>query len=173
MLINKEYVDDAIGALDAIPVGTILAFAGNSLPSGFLLCDGAGISASTYSVLYGVIGNIYGGDGTTFNLPNIPNGRIISGNNLGVIGNGMTLGLTNGTTNLGLQQQGYTPDGYRVNPLQAANGSYGKTVGSDMSAASGYPKVTLGITTDAINSGVIADISNQVSVKYIIKYQGR
>ena len=65
-------VKQAINALtNAIPIGTILPFAGNTVPEGFLECNGAGISASTYSALYGVIGNTYGGDGTTFNLPNL------------------------------------------------------------------------------------------------------
>lgn len=76
-LVNKEYVDQAIGALDAIPVGTILPFAGNTIPEGFLACNGAGISASTYSALYAVIGNTYGGDSTTFNLPLLEDNRFL------------------------------------------------------------------------------------------------
>lgn len=76
-LVNKEYVDQAIGALDAIPVGTILPFAGNTIPEGWLPCEGAGLSATTYSKLYGVIGNTYGGDGTTFNLPNLSDDRFM------------------------------------------------------------------------------------------------
>ena len=76
-------VKQAINALtNAIPIGTILAFAGNDIPEGFLECNGAGISASTYSGLYAVIGNTYGGDSATFNLPNIQTGRIISGDKL-------------------------------------------------------------------------------------------
>ena len=65
-------VKQAINALtNTIPIGTILAFAGNTIPDGFLDCNGAGLSAETYSALYGVIGTTYGGDGTTFNLPNL------------------------------------------------------------------------------------------------------
>lgn len=76
-LVNKEYVDQAIGALDAIPVGTILPFSGNTIPEGFLACNGAGISASTYAALYAVIGNTYGGDTTTFNLPLLEDNRFL------------------------------------------------------------------------------------------------
>lgn len=55
-----------------VPVGTIIPFAGNSIPQGYLLCDGSAISRTTYASLFAVIGTIYGsGDGnSTFNLPN-------------------------------------------------------------------------------------------------------
>lgn len=54
-----------------VPVGTIIPFAGNSIPQGYLLCDGSAISRTTYASLFAVIGTIYGaGDGnSTFNLP--------------------------------------------------------------------------------------------------------
>lgn len=53
------------------PVGSVIAYAGNSLPTGWLLCDGSAVSRSTYSSLYSLIGTTYGpGDGSsTFNLP--------------------------------------------------------------------------------------------------------
>ena len=53
--------------------GMIFAFAGNSIPSGFLLCDGSKVSRTTYKKLFDVIGTTYGaGDGsTTFTLPNL------------------------------------------------------------------------------------------------------
>ena len=66
--------------VSTVPTGTILPFAGNTIPEGFLDCNGAGISASTYSDLYAVIGNTYGGNSTTFNLPNLTN-RFLQGSN--------------------------------------------------------------------------------------------
>ncbi|SAL70725.1 phage tail collar domain-containing protein [Caballeronia peredens] len=55
----------------AIPVGTLLPFAGVSVPAGFLLANGAVVSRTAFAALFAVIGGIYGGgDGaTTFNLP--------------------------------------------------------------------------------------------------------
>lgn len=55
------------------PTGTIIAFAGNTLPKGYLLCDGSNVSRTTYKKLFDVIGTTYGaGDGkTTFTLPNL------------------------------------------------------------------------------------------------------
>jgi microcystin-dependent protein len=55
----------------AIQTGTLIPYAGRSVPEGFLLCDGAGVSRKTYPNLFLVIGTAWGsGDGTTtFNLP--------------------------------------------------------------------------------------------------------
>lgn len=54
-----------------MPVGTILEFAGASLPSGYLWADGAAVSRVDYADLFAAIGVAFGsGNGTTtFNLP--------------------------------------------------------------------------------------------------------
>lgn len=56
-----------------IPAGTIFPFGSESIPAGFLACDGSEVSRTTYDELYAVIGDTYGaGDGsTTFNLPDL------------------------------------------------------------------------------------------------------
>ena len=67
---------------DTAIVGTVIAYAGNTIPSGYLQCNGAAISRTTYAALYAVIGTTYGvGNGsTTFNLPNLTD-RFIEGSN--------------------------------------------------------------------------------------------
>jgi microcystin-dependent protein len=54
------------------PSGAIMMFGASLPPTGWLVCDGSAVSRTTYSMLFSVIGTIYGsGDGaTTFNLPN-------------------------------------------------------------------------------------------------------
>lgn len=56
-----------------VPSGTIIHYAGRTVPEGWLICNGATVSRKTYADLYAAIGTIYGaGDGaTTFNLPNL------------------------------------------------------------------------------------------------------
>ena len=56
-----------------IPVGVVQAYAGTSPPPGWLLCNGAEVSRTTYASLFTVIGIAYGaGNGTsTFNLPDL------------------------------------------------------------------------------------------------------
>ena len=55
------------------PVGHVAAYAGNVVPLGYLECNGAAVSRTTYVNLFGVCGILYGaGDGTTtFNLPDL------------------------------------------------------------------------------------------------------
>lgn len=54
-----------------VPTGAMLMWGTGSAPTGYLLCNGAAVSRSTYSALFAVIGTAYGaGDGsTTFTLP--------------------------------------------------------------------------------------------------------
>lgn len=50
-------------------IGSILAWPASSLPAGFLECNGAAISKSTYAALYAILGDVYGSALLTFNLP--------------------------------------------------------------------------------------------------------
>jgi microcystin-dependent protein len=67
--------------IEGIPTATIVPWSDSAVPSGFLECDGAAVSRSTYSALFSIIGTTYGsGDGsTTFNVPdlqdNVPVGK--------------------------------------------------------------------------------------------------
>ena len=65
---------------DTLPVGTIIPYAGTTIPSNYMKCEGQELSRIEYDILFSAIGTTYGvGDGsTTFNLPNLK-GRIITG----------------------------------------------------------------------------------------------
>lgn len=56
-----------------IATGTVVTFAGRTAPTGWLLCNGAAISRTTYADLFAVIGTDYGvgNANTTFNLPDL------------------------------------------------------------------------------------------------------
>jgi len=60
--------------------GTVISFASTVVPSGFLDCNGAAISRTTYSSLFAGIGTVFGnGNGTTtFNIPDL-RGEFIRG----------------------------------------------------------------------------------------------
>ena len=66
------------------PIGQVVAFAGATLPDGWLWCDGSAVSRTTYSALYAALGTTWGsGDGsTTFNLPNVEDRVILGAGNL-------------------------------------------------------------------------------------------
>lgn len=76
--VNKTQFDSGLSI--AAPVGAVLAFAGTSVPNGWLECNGGQVSRTTYSALFSVLGTLYGvGDGsTTFNLPEL-RGEFIRG----------------------------------------------------------------------------------------------
>ena len=59
--------------IEGIPTATIVPWSTSSVPTGFLECDGAAVSRSTYATLFTAVGTTYGaGDGsTTFNVPNL------------------------------------------------------------------------------------------------------
>lgn len=53
--------------------GTIVAYAGATVPAGWFICNGQAVSRTTYASLFAAIGTVYGvGDGsTTFNVPDL------------------------------------------------------------------------------------------------------
>lgn len=69
-----------IKVTDTLPVGTIIPYAGTTIPSNYMKCEGQELSRIEYDILFNAIGTTYGvGDGTTtFNLPNLK-GRVITG----------------------------------------------------------------------------------------------
>jgi hypothetical protein len=70
---SKQYTTTYQGSSAPDKAGFITLMAGASLPSGWLYCDGAAVSRTTYSELFAAIGTAYGvGDNsTTFNLPSL------------------------------------------------------------------------------------------------------
>jgi microcystin-dependent protein len=75
-----------------------MPYAGASAPTGYLLCDGAAISRTTFSALFALVGTTYGaGDGsTTFNIPDL-RGRVIAGqDDMGGSSANRLTGLTGG-----------------------------------------------------------------------------
>ena len=85
------------------------------------------------------------------NLPGMSTPTIPLGKNAPVIGNGMTLGLTDGTNNGGIRAT-------NVSNLVANTGVYGQNVGTTASN-SNINDLSLGVTTDSTKSGLIADLT--------------
>lgn len=65
---------------DQAPAGSVMAFAANTAPGGYLKANGAAVSRTTYARLFAAIGTTFGaGNGsTTFNLPDL-RGEFIRG----------------------------------------------------------------------------------------------
>ncbi|MDR1195297.1 MAG: phage tail protein [Endomicrobium sp.] len=86
-----------------VPPGTVIAYAGNTIPEGYLLCDGSILSRSDYPELFKAIGTIYGGSGSTFNLPNFK-GMFLRGNGSNTVTTTLGGKITIASANLAVQQ---------------------------------------------------------------------
>jgi microcystin-dependent protein len=78
------------------PVGSIMMWPGSldTWPTAnWRQCNGAGLSTTTYSDLFNIIGYTYGGTGATFNLPNLQNNFIVGA------GDSYNLSATGGSAN--------------------------------------------------------------------------
>lgn len=75
-------------------VGEVKWLAGNTAPDGYLLCNGAAVSRTTYAKLFAAIGTAWGaGNGSsTFNLPNLMDKTVWGGT---AAGSYKTAGLPN------------------------------------------------------------------------------
>ena len=69
--VTPEGAAALVGTVAGVPVATIILHGGGTVPQGYLGCDGAAVSRTTYANLFAQIGTLHGaGDGAaTFNLP--------------------------------------------------------------------------------------------------------
>ncbi len=65
---------------NGVPAGSVFSFATTTVPTGYLECNGAAVSRSTYASLFSAISTTWGvGDGSsTFNLPDL-RGQFVRG----------------------------------------------------------------------------------------------
>ena len=61
------------GGIEIVPAGTIVAFGNTTAPTGYLACNDAAVSRTTYARLFATIGTSFGvGDGSgNFNVPDL------------------------------------------------------------------------------------------------------
>jgi hypothetical protein len=146
--------------------GFVMPFAANSNPAGYLLCNGAAVSRTTYAKLFEAIGTTYGtGDGSTsFNLPDLTN-KFIQGS--GTAGTVHAAGLPNITGNV-VEMKGYT----------ATKGSGALYKSATKSGGGYYDEAvdrSLTLSFDASRSNAIYGKSTTVqppalTMRYYIKY---
>jgi hypothetical protein len=76
-----DWDGEYLTGVQGISTGTILPWSSASVPSGFLECNGASVSTSTYADLFAVIGYTYGGSGASFNLPDLTDRTVVNKSN--------------------------------------------------------------------------------------------
>ena len=174
--ITQRYVDKT-GLV--MPVGSIIAFGGTNAPSGWLICNGALVSRTTYADLYTAIGTNfgYGDNSTTFALPDM-RGRFLRGVDGGTARDPdkatRTAMNTGGNTgdNIG-SVEGDAIQGHWHNTFLMPFGAGGGSAGISWSSPSSYTNVTREPISDGTNGTPRVSSETRptnANVNYIIKY---
>lgn len=104
-------------------IGDIRLFAGTFAPRGWVLCNGALLSISTYETLFALIGTTYGGDGqNTFAVPDL-RGRVPVGKGAGPGLTPRVLGQVFGSENVTLLAAQMPQHTHTLNATTAARTS--------------------------------------------------
>lgn len=163
------------------PTGSLTMWAGAvaSPPTGWLTCNGANVSRSTYSALFAVIGTTWGaGDGsTTFTLPNLVNRFPVGAGNtyaLAATGGSADAIVVSHTHTATVTDPGHTHVVPLTNTNAPSNGSGNLTGNNDsptpypVTSNSSTTGISVGISTTG-SSGTNANLPPYVAVGYIIK----
>jgi microcystin-dependent protein len=165
--------DDFLREVATVPIGVIMPYAGETLPTGYLLCDGSEVSTITYNKLYNVIGDNYRNvsllkGANTFALPDLrgrfPLGRDSMTNDLPDVTKG------NSTFNAGGNRNGLNSDSTaaarRVHDSAASTIGFG--AGND-AAGTLAPAGTPGSEMSSVVSNKASSIMNPYqTINYII-----
>ena len=162
------------------PAGVVQAYLGayTSIPSGWLLCDGAAVSRTTYAALFGVISTTYGaGNGsTTFNLPNLA-GHMLVGYNTGTPGTAQQTGTGDSYANA-TWDHNHTHS-HITNPAATTSGGPSTlqasitTTGSGSAGSSTHTHSTdiAATTSDTDSSAMtVSPTQKRTRVNYIVKW---
>ena len=171
----------AITGIQGLSTGTIIPWSTGTAPSGYLPCDGAAVSRSTYSALFAVIGTTYGvGDGSsTFNVPDSQDKNIksVSNNeNVGTTGGANTAtansgNLANHTLNTAeLGSHNHTKSGIGDNAdynLSVSNGNRSTRQGPNLNSTNTGGG---GAHSHSLNAGdAVSTLQPYIALNYIIK----
>ena len=134
-----------------VPVGTINMYAGAvaDIPTGWLLCNGAAVSRTTYAQLFAVLDTEYGvGDGSgTFNVPNF----VTSNKFPRAATNDAGRGTTGGSSTHTLTESEMPSHTHAISPNPHNHSSYGSTSGGGLDA---YNPATVPVATNTGNTSL-------------------
>lgn len=90
--INSVFI--VLNPLPGVPTGTIMFYAKDTAPSGWVVCGGATYVTTSYAALFSVIGYTFGGSGSEFNVPNMLGQFARGWDSLGTVDPGRVFGST-------------------------------------------------------------------------------
>lgn len=172
-------------SIEIIP-GMMFDYSGGSVPSNFLLCDGAAVSRTTYANLFAAIGTTWGnGDGsTTFNLPDSRRRVTVGSGGTGTLELGNVTGDTGGEeihvqtlSELATHNHGLTNNGFDTGGVPSTTGAWSQSSDTFPGGATTFPALAAGGTINGLattnNNGSSTGfnvIQPSMIVTRIIKY---
>jgi len=167
---NLSWSTISSGAL--VPTGSVFAMATSTVPSGYLECNGAAVSRTTYADLFASIGTTWGnGDGTTtFNLPQLRGEFIRGWDNGRGVDSGRAFGSSQSEM-IGPHNHSITDPGHfhqvNINVYQQGSGPNASTDMANRAGNTQSSTSTTGITINN-NSGT-ENRPRNVAMMYVIK----
>ena len=176
----ETYSGSVWESVGGVPAGSVTCFAHSSVPSGWLECNGANVSRSTYATLFAAIGTTWGtGDGSsTFGLPDCRGEWVRGWDNSRGVDSGRAIATTQSDQN---KQHNHsvsiTDPGHDHRVRAGTSGSGGGHVSDRDSESGGQPyrssqieSSTTGISATAANNGGTEVRVRNIAMMYIIKY---
>ena len=176
---TTQLATTAFVAQNAVLTGSLLMWPTASAPTGYLLCDGASLSTTTYAALFAVVAYTFGGSGASFSLPDY-RGK----SPLGVSGS-YALASTGGSADAVVVSHTHTAssvvtDAGHTHPLNqsgmngTASGRYAFSNYDNSYGTGATQSATTGITVATTNtatgvSGTNANLQPYLAINFIIK----
>lgn len=173
------------GGSGTVNSGSVIQWAGASIPNGYLLCDGAEYKRADFATLFAAIGTIYGnGDGSsTFNVPNFVDHFLRGAATPGATGGNdeVTLGIdqmpqhTHVVTDPGhthtdtVNDPGHT----HTAPVIDTKLTAGAAAGSVLAGNTGSSTTGISVDIDAATTGItIGDSGGATPISLVPKFVG-
>ena len=143
-----------------VPTGSVTAYAASTVPTGWLECNGAAISRTTYASLFSIISTTYGaGNGSsTFNLPELRGEFMRGWDNSRGIDSGRGIGNAQAQS---IEAHTHTYDHRVSGTTRVAKGGYGENGTTDYGANQ---------TDNTSSYGSTETRPRNIAMMYIIKF---
>ena len=175
----ETYSGSVWESVGGVPAGSVTCFAHSSVPSGWLECNGANVSRSTYATLFAAIGTTWGtGDGSsTFGLPDCRGEWVRGWDNSRGVDSGRSIATTQSDQNKSHTHSASVTDPGHSHTVNNFGGNFGGSSGaqtfrSDHSGTSTaiVQSATTGISVSNGNQGGTEVRVRNIAMMYIIKY---
>lgn len=172
-LTATKYVGDgsSLTGVSGTPTGGILMWPTGTAPTGYLLCNGASVSTTTYATLFGVIGYTFGGSGGSFLLPNYTN-RMPYGTTIGATGGSANATLVSHTHTASVSDPGHSHGLWVDNDSAGSAGGGTRPLRREFIDTDQIVAATTGISVSNSTEGSSATNANlppYLGINFIIK----